>query len=137
MNNMDNFYLDGEISPFSYNKSTIEAPIIGSITVNEEEEVTYISILINNSNGDWDDAEKIGQVIHSVDFANYVKNYPSINDGIKVQFILEKEKPKKKLKTLKSMKRKLILKRMIKLKPLYYWKNIVWKYLESLKSLLK
>ena len=133
MNNEDNLYIEGEIS-FSFNKSTIEVPIIGSIIVDDAGKQLLTFLLVNSSE-DWDDAEKIGQIIHSVDFANYIKNL-NLED-IEVQFILEEEKPKKNLKTLKIMERNIILKRMIKMNQQYNWKNIGWKSLDSFKSLLK
>jgi len=73
MHNDENLYLYAKISSFSYNKDNIKAPKIGSIIVDEDGE-THISIFLSNSIGDINDAEKIGQVIHSIDFAEYVSN---------------------------------------------------------------
>lgn len=78
-------------------------------------------------------SEKIGQVNQSDDFANSLNG---ITNSIKLEFILEKEEERiekpKNLETLKNMK---ILKRVIKMKPLYSWKNIGVKLLKSLKIL--
>jgi len=125
-----NYYFYTNVAtPFSFNSKVSVNPVIAGTIIAFDK----IYVFVSGMKESFPNSEKIGQVNQSDDFANSLNG---ITNSIKLEFILEKEEERiekpKNLETLKNMK---ILKRVIKMKPLYSWKNIGVKLLKSLKIL--
>lgn len=129
----------GFSAPGSSSKTFLSGSIISSSC--------HFRILKSDSAIEDNEYEQIGQLTQPNDFINSLSNYNN-DDTFNLQFILENEaekignpeksttvKTKKKTKIKKKIRTK-ILKRTIKMKPVGFWKNIGYKILKTLKSLL-
>ena len=136
--------IDGDPNPgFSAPGSSSKTFLSGSIISSS----CHFRILKSDSAIEDNEYEQIGQLTQPNDFINSLSNYNNDNT-FDLQFILENEaekignpeksttvKTKKKTKIKKKIRTK-ILKRTIKMKPVGFWKNIGYKILKTLKSLL-
>ena len=116
---------------------------LGYILVRELATEPYITIILTNREATVENCEIIGKITQSEQFAKYIVALNQ-NSNIEIQFILKEEKIvktknlKKRLKKVVILLRRLIiLKRIINIKPQIYWKYFGDIYLKTLKSFLK